>query len=441
MAQALSFEHAPPLSVPLRFLLTAPVFAMAAGGVLLAGGPAALASRWSPVTAAATHLLTIGFLAMVIFGAMLQMSAVLAGTAVRRPRVVAGVVHLLAVAGVVLLAAGLGRRPVLLPAAAAMLGGAFLVFGVAMLAALGRARSGGASLTGMRLATLGLIVTAVLGVIAALERSGMIATGWSAPGLTGAHLAWGIVGGAGMLVAGVAFQVVPMFQVTEDYPAWLQRLLPPGLFAAVLGTSAALLAPLPALLVVTFEWLLALAVAAFALATLILLARRRRRIPDATHDFWRLAMASAFAAAILWASRAWWPDGPAFALAIGLLALLGALQSVVNAMLYKIVPFLCWLHLQRAGVRGGATMRDLLPERSASVHFAAHFAALALLLGALRWPELIYPGASLYLLGYAWCEFSLAGCVWRYRGLLSRPPVPATREQARSERPRGDHGD
>jgi hypothetical protein len=54
MQPGLSFEQAPPISVPFRFFLTAPLFGMAAGLLLLWQGPAALASRWTSVALALT---------------------------------------------------------------------------------------------------------------------------------------------------------------------------------------------------------------------------------------------------------------------------------------------------------------------------------------------------------------------------------------------------
>ena len=43
----LSFEQAPPFSLPLRFFLTAPLFLLAAA-ILIVLSPDALASRWTP---------------------------------------------------------------------------------------------------------------------------------------------------------------------------------------------------------------------------------------------------------------------------------------------------------------------------------------------------------------------------------------------------------
>ena len=75
----LSLEQAPPFSVPLRFFLTAPWFLVVAALLILWQGPAIFASRWHPATLALTHLLTLGFMAQVMLGALLQMLPVVVG--------------------------------------------------------------------------------------------------------------------------------------------------------------------------------------------------------------------------------------------------------------------------------------------------------------------------------------------------------------------------
>src|SRR5574340_1380557 len=84
----LSFDQAPPFSLPLRFFLTAPLFLLAAAG-LVVQAPEALASRWTPQALALTHALTLGFLAMVMLGALTQMLPVVAGSKLPAPRRVA----------------------------------------------------------------------------------------------------------------------------------------------------------------------------------------------------------------------------------------------------------------------------------------------------------------------------------------------------------------
>ena len=48
MQALLSFEQAPPFAAPFRFFLTAPLFPLLAGVLLLVGGGETLVSRWAP---------------------------------------------------------------------------------------------------------------------------------------------------------------------------------------------------------------------------------------------------------------------------------------------------------------------------------------------------------------------------------------------------------
>ena len=64
----LQLTRSPPFSVPLRFFLTAPLFGIAAAALIAWGGGEALVGRWSPQVLAITHLLTLGFMAMVMIG-------------------------------------------------------------------------------------------------------------------------------------------------------------------------------------------------------------------------------------------------------------------------------------------------------------------------------------------------------------------------------------
>jgi hypothetical protein len=79
MQALLSFDKAPPFAAPARFFLTAPLFLLAAALLLVFHGPELLASRWSPGLLAATHLVTVGFMLMVMCGALIQILPVVAG--------------------------------------------------------------------------------------------------------------------------------------------------------------------------------------------------------------------------------------------------------------------------------------------------------------------------------------------------------------------------
>lgn len=387
-SQGLAFEQAPPLSVPFRFFLTAPAFGVLAGLLLLWQGPEALSSRWSPAALALTHLLVLGFITMTTSGALMQMLPVLAGSPVPRPRLTAWAVHLPLSAGALLLPAAFvtGYRPLLL-ATVALLAAALGLLVLVVAWCLARAPVRSATVRGMRHAGAGLAIAATLGALLALRRAGVDLL----PGaeLSPLHVAWGLMGWILLLVIGVAYQVVPMFQLTPPYPERLSRWLTPALLASLAAWSWAALqdaAPAPLLAMVS-----AAGCALFGAATLRLQARRRRGRRDFTLRFWRIAMACLIAACILWAAQPLLPGGSSGQAApvIGALALGGASLSVITGMLYKIAPFLAWFHLQSlaAGRWRIPNMREALPEARIRLQFGWHFATLAALAAGLAMPE------------------------------------------------------
>lgn len=405
----LSLDQTPPLSVPAPYLLVAPWFAVAAG-IWLAVAPEGFVSRWSPAVLGVTHLLTLGFLGLAMTGAIQQLLPVLLGASLPWPRAVAMAVFLPFAAGAALLAAGLATSQVpLLHAAMGLLVLALAGFLLVAGTALWRAANIPGTSFAMRAALVALAITAGLGLHLAAGH----ADGGLSRGLTEVHVAWGLAGWTGLLVLGVAYQVVPMFQITPDYPALLVRWLGPVLLAGLILWSLAR-DVLPAL-----AWIPALALAVFAIATLHVQYRRRRRLPDVTVVFWRLGMVSLFASVLSWAMR--WPDAE---LLTGVLFLAGFAMSVVSGMLYKIVPFLVWLHLNNRlldypALRGRIPpMKQIIAEPAARWQFRAHVLAVSLLCAAVMWPAVARPAGWMLAVAAAMLGINLGNAMWRYRCLL-----------------------
>ncbi len=99
-----------------------------------------------------------------------------------------------------------------------------------------------------------------------------------------------------------------------------------------------------------------------------------------------------------------------------MLALPGVFLSVISGMLYKIMPFLNWLHLQQRGGIGRAlpNMKQMIPEASMRGQMRLHFAALALLLAAVPWPALTLPAGLAFTASCLWLEWNLVGAARVY---------------------------
>jgi hypothetical protein len=409
----IALHDAPPLWAPLRFLVSAPWFGMLAALVLLWEGPAALQSRWSPALLAATHLLTLGFLSMVMLGALLQLLPVVAGAQLPKPGLVAAIVHPLLVAGTLLLAAGLwlGDATAIRLATPALAVG-FGTFVALALRGLWGAPVREATGRSIALALAALVVTVLLG----LALTTMLGWGVVLPVLKAVelHAAWGLVGWTVLLVAVVAQQVVPMFQVTPLYPLSLSRLFAPILLGILLAWSAAAwwdLSRLAGLLGIV----LAVLVLGFSAVTLALQLRSRRPAPDATGRAWRAGMLCLALVAVAGSAASFLPRPmPHYAVATGVLTVVGFALSVIHGMLYKIVPFLLWLHLQNTVGGRVPHIKRILPEGPALWHLRTHLLGVVLLCLAAVWPRwFLYPGAAVFALSNAMLGWVLLrACRW-----------------------------
>ncbi len=416
----LRFDRMPPRWVPLRAFLVAPVLGGLGGLMLGIVGDRAATSRYAGELIGALHLVTLGFLTLVMAGAVVQVLPVVTGVPVPGASWVGPASQLGVAVGSLAMALGLASRwGVVVGIGGVFVGAGLAVFAAAAMAAAWRARRNPTG-RAMGLAVVSLVVVAGLGVTFLAGHAGWMTLRRD---LTDVHLAWALIGWLGLLVMGVSFQVVPMFQVTPHYPRGIQRLLPGVGFLGLVGWTVGRLERWSAVAAVGAGLAIG-AMAVHAATTLWLQAHRRRKLRDVTTDDWRSGMVSVLAATgVVGAGALGVVDlartGPA--LTLGALSVFGFGVSVVEGMLYKIVPFLSWLHLQnlvshadRPSAVRIRNMRQLLPGVGPRRQFAAHVVAVVALLVAAAaggvWMRIA--GAALAI-DLWWLAWELAGVVRR----------------------------
>ena len=92
---------------------------------------------------------------------------------------------------------------------------------------------------------------------------------------------------------------------------------------------------------------------------------------------------------------------------------------MVNGMLYKIVPFLAWFHLQsQLQAKAGTipTMKDMINERLMRGQFRLHLIACVLLVGVPFWPQLGIAAGGVLALSAAVLWINLWSAVQRFAG-------------------------
>jgi hypothetical protein len=387
---SLSPDQAPPIGLPLRFFVVAPVFLLLAALLLATGDGNPFENTHTPALLGATHGITLGFMAMVMLGAIQQVVPVVIGSRMPAPRLTAWLTMLPLTTGALLLTTGFAlSKPGLLNLSWPLLGAAFLVFIGASLYSLARAAAKNPTWTAILLSILSLAGAVTLGML--LARGYAVGSAIPYARLAAAHVSLALGGGVMLLIVGVSYQVVPMFQLTPNYPKWLTVSLAPAMFAALLLSLIPLLFEetprWPGIAAEIVFWVLA---SGYAVATLRLQSQRRRRVPDATLSFFRLGMLALITAALFSLASLFATTFSDQLRTLSVLTfILGFAMSIILGMLYKIVPFLVWFHLFRGGVSavkvGIPNMKEIIPEQWMWWHLWLHAGTALAALLALRW--------------------------------------------------------
>lgn len=374
----LAFAQAPAPGLPMRFLLTAQAWGIAAGLWLAWQGALVLLSRWTPATLVLVHLLALGMLGNAMLGSLVQFLPVAAGSPLPCGRCVPWL-HGAFNAGLVLLLATLAwqARLLALPAAG-LLGGSLVVFAALALVAVVRGHGERVVRDGIALALLALVATTALGVALLSAR-----TGWRTPAPAGLVDLHAIVGGAGWglgLLAAVGSVTLPMLQGTRSVPAAGSRLWQVALLATPGAVAAA-----------QAEWLSDVAwriaawpFAAFAIAVFVLHARAPHRRNPMLRRFWQAGCCALLLAVAVALSPG------ASVMPVGVLVLGIGLPLLVVGMALEITAFLTWIALRQRVPRGirvpgvGSLFDDSGKRRALVLHLIAG----GLLVAAVWWPSL-----------------------------------------------------
>ena len=352
----LGARNAPPFLLPGEHFAAGVAFLVLAGAGLVWVAPE-LALGWYPSArvVGVTHLFTLGWITLSIWGALYQFLPVALGEPIRWPWL-AHVTFGTFVPGLVSFVGGLvfGSSALML-GGAAVFGGAVLLFVVNLGGTL--ARSGKRDLTWWSLLAAGLylLVTLVLGLtLTGNLRWGYLGVGrWTALGI---HMHVALAGWVGMVVIGVAHRLLPMFLLSHGAAERWGRAAA-VLMAGGVGWLLAFHHGGPALA----RWIPALLIGAglgcFLVQARSFYSHRVRRELDAGL---RTAASALVILALglvlgLYGAVNGFPL-PRMTTAYGAALVLG-LTVFVAAHYYKIVPFLVWFHRYGPRVSDGPVPR------------------------------------------------------------------------------------
>jgi len=227
-----------------------------------------------------------------------------------------------------------------------------------------------------------------------------------------AHFSFGLFGWIALLIIAISFQVVEMFYVTPPHPAWIRS----GMGFGLLGTLLFALVIHPWL---PSAWLIAhgligLLLLVYAAITLRRFSQRKRPLTDATVWFWRLGLASLIVDVILLMISPYLHT-PWVGKVISVLFVSFAL-SILLAMLYKIIPFLTWFHLNSQGYFTAPMMHEVIHPKTALKHLYIHVVALLVTFVSVWWTPAAHVAGALLILSFGWLLYQIlrAGRLYRH---------------------------
>lgn len=421
-------NHSPPFSLVWRHVAVALVALPVALGLVAWAGPDLVANPRGPLALTAVHLLAIGWMAMVVMGALTQMVPVVLGVPLASHRAI-GVSHALTLSGALAMVTGFssGFHP------AVMAGGAAVAVGLCVFAgvmALTVRRVKKWDLTALAVAaSLGcMVLGALLGALMALNfRFGF----WPALyGAMPAHAHLLVVGWLSTLTAGVSYKLLPMFTLAYGHPMTKSRWALGLIFGGAVAWLPTLLFPAAWPLPAVLQGLGALL---YAWDARQLLERRKKRRLET--GLGQAARAIALLPLIVGVGALAAFGVPGATGAYGTLLLLGWVSWTLVGYLYKIVPFLVWV--DRFSAPSSAGRRPLAPDlvdaRLARVAGdALTVGTLALALGfGLGLPWLVQLAAGVAALGAAIAAYDLFMTTQR-KGVTPWKPPSATPSKASS---------
>ncbi len=356
----------------------------------------------APETLVIVHMITIGWLSLLMCGALFQFVPVLVARPLRGERLVLPALLCL-LAGLGCLLCGFlelsGAFETGLPLLA--LAGALLPAGFALVSVvLGRTLWGARLPLPARFVAVGLscaIATAVFGALFALLLSGYLQILADVDFRTHAlpvHIAVGLGGWLSFTAIGVSYRLLPMFLLSSDKErrstsaAWwtgtvallvVVLAMPSASLLGEVGTAATASAPMLALL------LGGVALFFYGIDLVFFYRHRKRRTVElnslaAEGAFMALALSAALLLVLVASGTLEQHIG-----ALLYLVALGWLSGLGLSQLYKIVPFLTWLECYgpMMGKKPTPRVQDLVVEPRGRLWFALYFLGVALGTGAL----------------------------------------------------------
>ncbi len=392
---------APPFSMVSKYFLAAVLsFIVLAGLCALFAGDMQ-GHHFQPKLLALTHIATLGWVTMTIFGAMYQLVPVVLEVKLFSAKL-GEIQFWLYIIGIVGLVYGFWGFNVgaHFTASASLVTLAILIFIVNMFFTMAKVTKW--NLTGLFLLTalVYLKITALAGLLLSINLG--------FPFISRIHLDYlkihahlGFVGWVAMVIMGVALKLIPMFGLSHGFSTTPTKVAYILVNIGLLGTTVEWLMTGPGWLLRLYVALLAIGVLAFLFQLVEIFRHRMKKILDIGMKHSVVAFGYFLLSLVTGVFLAFADVGDegvkqALVLTYGAAVIFGFFSMLIVGQMYKIVPFLVWFHTfsDRVGKEPVPMLKDMFSERLGTIQFGLiNFGIVFTLVGLLLMqPHLLRAG-------------------------------------------------
>lgn len=413
----------PPFSMVSKYFIAAVVSFVVVAGLLVLFSADIHGYHFQPKLLALTHIATLGWVSMIIFGAMYQLVPVV--LEVKLFSATLGEIQFwLYVLGILGLVYGFWGFNVGIhfTASASLVTLAILIFIVNLFFTM-------TNVTKWNLAGLYLLTALVYLKITALAGL-LLAINLGFPFISRIHLDYlkihahlGFIGWVVMVIMGVGLKLIPMFGLSHGFsttPAKVAYIL---VNIGLLGTTVEWLMTGPGWLLQCYVGLLAVGIVAFLFQLVEIFRHRMKKNLDIGMKHSAVAFGYFLLSTVTGVFLAFAEIGDerfrqALVLTYGVAVLFGFFSMLIVGQMYKIVPFLVWFHTfsDRVGKEPVPLLKDMFSERLATMQFGLiNVGVLVTLAGLLLTrPEVLRAGFVLVFLASVLFAINI-GNVFRLR--------------------------
>ncbi|WP_419768942.1 hypothetical protein [Arcobacter sp.] len=406
--QGLSLDQAPPYKIPMIYYIIAS-FYLVGFCLCMFIYASGIENRYYYEAIAITHILTLGFFTHVMIGSLFQMIPVIIGVAYKKVNFQAIFVLLFFNIGTIcFIISFLFSIKIFMHIASLCLLIALIFFALSTFFTILKTQDKNPTVKTFITALSFLFLGVILGVITLINHgSGFTSKNFADVHITSIFFGWLI-----MLISGVSYKVVPMFYVTKEYPLfiknhfyWIISLI--LIFLSLFIITDSKFVPI-------FKTLLAVFTLIFSLTTIYLLKNRKRPRIDTTINLWFFAMINLSFACVIWMISIWIKIDFDFLLAV--VFGLGFVYSIINGMLYKIVPFLTWFHLSSKMIFD-AEMSQVIKSKYMKLQYNIFIVSYFVFLLALLFKPFIYVAILLFLISSMILSYNIINAFKYYQKL------------------------